>query len=165
MNEKDMRQLDEDEVTDQEQEVTEDQEQPEKAEETPEVISEDSEPEKTITIPVLVASQEDKEPEVMSDPTALDDLPLKKLYQFNWDCGPMGKIEGLFVAADDEIQAVIGEEVYFGNALGENSHIRGVLKAEHLTVKSEDQGLLEEMVRVMGSMTISGYNPLDYYQG
>jgi hypothetical protein len=88
---------------------------------------------------------------------------MKKLYEFNWDCGRMGDLNGLFIAEEGDINNLIGEEIYFGEVLGKHSEIHGVLEEKELTVKSEDQDFISKLEDLLGS-TISGYNPVDYYE-
>lgn len=85
---------------------------------------------------------------------------MKKLYQFFWDCGRMGELEGLFVAEDSIVEKAFGREVYFGEVLGKHSEISGTLDREDLTVKSEDQEFIAKLVDLLGE-DISGFNPLD----
>ena len=87
-----------------------------------------------------------------------------KLYKFHWDCGRMGDLDGLFVAEASEIEALIGKTVYFGEVLGKHSDMYGTLDAEDLVVKSDDQEFIAKLIEVVGAGTISGHNPLDYYE-
>lgn len=89
---------------------------------------------------------------------------MKKLYKFEKDFGRMGEISGVFVAEQDEIDALIGKTVYFGEALGKHSDISVKLTNDHFTVKSEDEEFIEKLCRVFGGSNISGYNPLDYQE-
>lgn len=86
----------------------------------------------------------------------------KKLYKFYWDCGRMGNVEGLFVAYDYQIKNIIGKEIYFGEILGKHSEIGGVLNLNDLEVLSEDQEFIDKLIQIVGTMSISGYNPLLY---
>ena len=88
---------------------------------------------------------------------------MRKLYEFHWDCGRMGYLDGLFIAEESEIKAIIGKEIYFGEVLGKHSEIVDVLEEDELTVKSDDQDFITKFIEIMGDGTISGYNPLDYY--
>ena len=88
---------------------------------------------------------------------------MKKLYSFFWDCGRMGDLDGLFIAEDSEIEALIGKRIYFGEVLGKHSEIEGVLEADDLTVKSDDQDFITKFIEIMGEGTVSGFNPLDFY--
>jgi len=85
-----------------------------------------------------------------------------KLYQFFWDCGRMGDLDGLFVAKDIEVQSALGKSVCFGEVLGKHSEVSGTLDDADITVVSEDQEKIEWLVSVIGSPNISGFNPLDY---
>lgn len=77
----------------------------------------------------------------------------------------MGDLQGLFIADDAEIAEIIGKDIYFGEVLGKHSEISGKLEAGDMTVKSDDQVFIAKFVEIMGGGTISGYNPLDYYDG
>lgn len=87
---------------------------------------------------------------------------MKVLYEFHWDCGRMGSLDGLFIEERDVFEDVIGEELWFGEVLGKHSEIYGPLGKEDLTVKSEDQEFIAQLEEVFGGNHISGYNPLDY---
>ena len=88
---------------------------------------------------------------------------MKKLYEFRWNCGRMGYLDGLFIAEETEIEALIGKEIYFGEVLGKHSEVHGTLEEKDLTVKTDDQDFISKFIEIIGDGTISGYNPLDYY--
>lgn len=85
----------------------------------------------------------------------------KALYEFFWDCGRMGEVEGRFLAEPLEIEKSIGKKVYFGEILGKHSEVYGVLKDEDVKVLTDDQTFLE-MAEKIGIDLSSGYNPLEY---
>lgn len=84
-----------------------------------------------------------------------------KLYEFYWDCGRQGDLDGLFVADDADVQSAFGKSVYFGEVLGKHSEIYGMLEEHDLRVISDDQEKIEWLVNLLGS-SVSGFNPLDY---
>ena len=88
---------------------------------------------------------------------------MKALYEFNWNCGRMGDLQGLFIAEEFDIKSLIGKEIYFGEVLGKHSEICGELEDSDLKVKSTDQDFIAKLEEVTGGGTISGFNPLDYY--
>jgi hypothetical protein len=88
---------------------------------------------------------------------------MKKIYAFHWDCGRMGDLDGIFVAESVDVDALIGKNIYFGEVLGKHSEISGPLEASDLTVRSDDPDFVARFVEVMGHGTITGFNPLDYY--
>lgn len=88
---------------------------------------------------------------------------MKKLYEFNLDCGRMGSLEGVFIATEEELNKIQGKNIYFGEVLGKHSEVDIVFDRDELDVKSEDQDFISKLEDVFGSPTISGYNPLDYY--
>lgn len=83
------------------------------------------------------------------------------LYKFSWDCSRMGEAEGLFIAPEVAVKALIGQEVYFGEILGKHSEVYGTIDKDDITLMSIDRVLIEKLHDVFG-YTISGYNPLDY---
>lgn len=88
---------------------------------------------------------------------------MKKLYKFHWDCGRMGDLDGIFVADEAEINRLIGKEIYFGEVLGKHSEVFGTLEKNELEILSDDQSMIEKLVSAVGRNTISGYNPIDYF--
>jgi len=88
---------------------------------------------------------------------------MKKIYKFDWDCGRMGDLSGLFIADSAEIEKLIGKEIYFGEVLGKHSEVSGTLDKDDLTVQTDDQEFIKKFEKLIGTGTISGFNPLDYY--
>lgn len=84
----------------------------------------------------------------------------KVLVEFFWDCGRMGDVQGLFVTTEEELEKAYGKRVYFGEILGKHSEVYGTLDRNDITVKSEDQEFIAQLVTLLGEH-ISGYNPLD----
>jgi hypothetical protein len=89
---------------------------------------------------------------------------MKKLYELCWDCGRMGMLEGLFVAEESDMDALMGKEIYFGEVLGKHSEIFGPLEERDITIKNDDEDFINKLVDVIGGESISGYNPFDYYE-
>jgi hypothetical protein len=87
----------------------------------------------------------------------------KHLWKFYWDCGRMGEVEGLFVATQEDIDEVIGKEIYFGEILGKHSEVYGTLDNEDLKKIELDQKSIETLISELGN-TWSGYNPLSYIE-
>lgn len=89
--------------------------------------------------------------------------PIMVLVKFYWNCGRMGSLKGLFVCPREQLDALIGEELYFGEVLGKHSEIYGTLEQGDVTILSEDQEKIAWLQEIMGgSSTISGWNPLEY---
>ena len=89
---------------------------------------------------------------------------MKKLYSFYWDCGRMGGLDGIFIAEESEVKAIIGKEIYFGEVLGKHSEICGTLDEDDIVVKTDDQAFIKQLHEIMDCNTISGFNPLDYHE-
>lgn len=86
---------------------------------------------------------------------------MKVIYEFFADFGRMGELEGLFVADKIDVENAIGEDVYFGEALGKHSEVSLTLKDKHFTIKSEDSEFVDKFIEILGCGTISGYNPIE----
>ena len=89
----------------------------------------------------------------------------KGLYKFSWDCGSMGDLDGLFVATHEEVDEIIGKEVYFGEVLGKHSEIFGVIEESDIKLLTTDPlivGTMEQYVTYRGA--ICGYNPVALYR-
>jgi hypothetical protein len=74
----------------------------------------------------------------------------------------MGDVEGLLVTTQEEINKNEGKQVVFGEILGKHSEIDGTCTATDFEVKSDDQDFIKKLVDIIGSETISGYNPFHY---
>ena len=79
------------------------------------------------------------------------------LWKYYVDCGRQGVIEGVFKATKEEVDAAIGQEVYFGEILGKHSEVGGTLEATDIKL------ITDNPIEVMNNVE-SGYNPLDYIQ-
>lgn len=88
-----------------------------------------------------------------------------KLYEYRFNCGRMGTLEGIFVTTDNVLATANGQQAYFGEALGKHSEIVDEDFMSHLKLKSDDQDFLDKLVEVFGTYSISGYNPLEYLDG
>ena len=87
-----------------------------------------------------------------------------KLYQFFQDFGRSGVLEGVFIARDEDIKKIMGKEIYFGEVLGKHSEVIVNICETNLECVSDDRELVDMIFRMFNnSMTISGYNPIDYY--
>jgi hypothetical protein len=84
----------------------------------------------------------------------------KVVFNFLWDCGRQGSVEGIFVATRDEVEQLIGKEVYFGEVLGKHSEIYGEIKPGDITEISDDQSAINFVNNHLEGGT--GFNPFDY---
>jgi hypothetical protein len=85
---------------------------------------------------------------------------MRKLFKFYFNCGRMGKLDGLFIAYQEEIDELIGKNVYFGEVLGKHSEITGIIEKEEIKEISNDQELINKLEELFGSDTLCGINPL-----
>lgn len=88
---------------------------------------------------------------------------MNKLFSFHVDCGRMGDLEGSFVATQEEVDGLIGEEVHFGEALGKHSEVSLEMKEEYFSVKTDNQEFLK-LAEEIGVDLDSGYNPFEYLE-
>lgn len=85
---------------------------------------------------------------------------MDKIWHYHLDCGRMGYIEGMFVAAEEEIENNVGLIVNFGEALGKHSEITTTFNWDDIEELTDDQDLIEKCVNA--NIVPNGYNPLDY---
>lgn len=86
---------------------------------------------------------------------------MEKLYKFNFDCGRMGSLNGLFVEDEVDIQNAVGKYVYFGEVLGKHSEVSGTLELSDFKVLTDDQEFIHKFLKYGCE---SGYNPLHYLE-
>lgn len=86
----------------------------------------------------------------------------KGIYEFNADFGRMGDISGMFVANSEEVQSIIGKEIYFGECLGKHSDVYCTINESQIRLLTDDQDFITKFETILGSGTISGYSPFDY---
>lgn len=86
---------------------------------------------------------------------------MKVLVKFQWDCGRMGNVNGLFIIEKEELEAAYGKNVYFGEILGKHSEIYGEIGANDFTILTDDQDYIEKTISLIG-WHLSGYSPFDY---
>ncbi|WP_338465107.1 hypothetical protein [Shouchella rhizosphaerae] len=85
-----------------------------------------------------------------------------KLWKFSWDCGRSGRVESVFVAAEGDVNGVIGKNVNFGEILGKHSEVYGTIEESDITKLNVSDEVVKEVTAILGR-TWSGHNPLDYY--
>ncbi len=85
------------------------------------------------------------------------------LYSFYWDCGRMGDVQGLFISTQEQVDKLLGKEIYFGEILGKHSEVYGTVDEGDITLVSSDQDKVNWLLELLGC-TVSGYNPFDYYE-
>ena len=87
-----------------------------------------------------------------------------KLYEFYVDVGRMGSLSGLFVGKDDWLTQMNGSTIYFGEVLGKHSDVTydDFVWQDCCKVVSDDSDKIEWLIGILG-YTVSGFNPLDYF--
>lgn len=87
----------------------------------------------------------------------------KKLYTFYLDWGRMGDLEGLFIAEEQDVKDIIGKSVYFGEVLGKHSEVEDEMTEDMFEAIDVPESVIAVLEEKLGT-TISGYNPLEYYE-
>jgi len=88
---------------------------------------------------------------------------VKNLYQFYWDCGRSGYVEGVFLAEPRVITDAMGCELYLGEVLGKHSDVHGVLEEGDIVRLPDATPEFIEQFAVIFPNGI-GYNPLGYLE-
>lgn len=86
---------------------------------------------------------------------------MKGIYKFDADFGRMGDLSGVFVATAQDIEDIIGKEVYFGEVLGKHSDVSLTVEDDNFTLVTNDEKFIE-MFEQYGLE--NGYSPFDYYE-
>lgn len=86
---------------------------------------------------------------------------MQNVYRFIYSCRA-GSLEGLFVATEAEVDNLYGKEVDFGEVLGKHSEVVLEIDPEMIERQYFNEENVQTIIRLFGSGTISGYNPLDY---
>lgn len=89
---------------------------------------------------------------------------MKGIYEFYWNAGRSGSLEGIFIADVSSVAGIIGKEVYFGEVLGKHSEVYGVINDGDIVLKSDDQDFIAKFEGILGEGYSSGFNPLDYHE-
>jgi len=96
----------------------------------------------------------------------------RQLYKFLWNTR-YGRLDGLFLANEEDVQAAIGKQLYFGEVLGKFSEVSGTFEEEDVTRLdvSTPEAIAFALCKggiatysTEGSVTLSGYNPLNYIE-
>ncbi len=81
---------------------------------------------------------------------------MKKLWKFEWGAN-YAFIGGLFCATDEEIENLIGREIYLGEYEGKHSEVYGTVDKEDITLVSDNPVVVE----AVGNF---GINPLEFLE-
>lgn len=81
------------------------------------------------------------------------------VYKFCAYFGRMGELNGVFVANEYEIDKLMGQTVYFGEALGKHSDIHCVITEENTQLITQDETIIQLF---LDNDLTTGFNPLDY---
>lgn len=87
---------------------------------------------------------------------------MKQLFKFEWYAGRGGIIGGLFIATQEQVDAIIGKRLWLGEALGKHSEVSGVIEDDEIERVDIDTSAVEVLYEQFGS-TISGYNPVERF--
>lgn len=92
---------------------------------------------------------------------------MKCIVRYFKDLDRIGELEGLFILnGRKEIDDLVDKTIEFGECLGKHSDIIVDLSKDDYEIVTEDQEFIEKFIEIMGtSGTISGLNPVEYYNG
>lgn len=81
------------------------------------------------------------------------------LYDFHWDCGRQGDVEGRLLATPEDIESIVGKEIYFGEILGKHSEIHGTIELTDFKLVTDNVDFLK-MAEELKINLESGHNQL-----
>ena len=88
-----------------------------------------------------------------------------QLYKFEFDCGRMGSLDGIFIADDKKIKQLTknNPSIYFGEVLGKNSEIFGDFSEMNVEKIKMDSRTVKKVCSILGK-SWGGYNLMDYVE-
>ena len=69
---------------------------------------------------------------------------MKKLFKFYENCGRMGDLSGIFIAEQEDVDKLLGKEIWLGEVLGKHSGISVTIDADSITALTDDQDFIEK---------------------
>lgn len=88
-------------------------------------------------------------------------IPNLQLFRHKFYDGRSGTVEGLILTTQEQIDAHVGQEIYYGEILGKHSEVYGPFLAEDFSPVPVSQETVNDLYTVFGT-TVSGYNPFHY---
>jgi len=86
---------------------------------------------------------------------------MQKLWKFDLYFYRGGSLNGLFVATDEEVEAIIGETAHFGEVNGKHSEVSEELKPMYFTEVTDDPHTVKTLLEAEGKSIVGCY-PFDY---
>lgn len=86
---------------------------------------------------------------------------MNTLYKMHIDCGRMGDLYATFVSTPEQIDNLIGEEIYFGEVLGKHSDVTVTMRPEYFMVITQDQDFIDKFMKYELE---SGHIPFNYIE-
>lgn len=81
----------------------------------------------------------------------------EKLYKFSYE--GRNTIESTFTATPEEIDWIVGQDIWFGDIWGKHSSVQLTMEAENFIVTSEDPAFISQFKETVGT---TGECPFDY---
>ena len=85
----------------------------------------------------------------------------KAIFKFHFDFGRMGELDGVFVATPEEIESILGKQIYFGEVLGKHSEVFTTMEKKFFKKITTDENFIKLFEQYDMS---SGYSPFDYLE-
>lgn len=89
-----------------------------------------------------------------------------KLYEFYSDCGQTGSLDNLFIATEEQVNALDGVFMYFGDVLGKHSDVRGVINVEEDIIEKDvpSYKFLLELYKIFGRCISGNVDVIGNYE-
>lgn len=88
---------------------------------------------------------------------------MKGIYRFQYHCGRMGDLSGIFTAESEDVEKINGQTVIFGEVLGKHSEIDADIDTEGNLKLISDAPADVEMFERLALAT--GYDPFAFWEG
>ena len=63
---------------------------------------------------------------------------MNKLWKIEWDCG-YGTLYGIFLATDEDVKSLVGNQIYMGEENGKHSEVDWVVEDGDIELFSDDE--------------------------
>lgn len=86
----------------------------------------------------------------------------RKLWKFSEDYGRYGKVEGLFIATEEDIDKfLVGKDIDFGEILGKHSDVSIRFEKKNFKCLDVSDSTIMDLFTALDSRSIAGYNPFE----
>jgi hypothetical protein len=81
----------------------------------------------------------------------------------------MGSLEGIFISNPETVEKIFGKTIFFGEVLGKHSDIFCIIDSTDIKILNVRDSTVDDLLTAVATSsqiyyTVSGINPLDYFE-